>query len=122
MPFQTLKTSVAALSQRFDRFAARECHVSPLYRRLSLGIARDPEVLVLAAHAREGQPVPNLFLATVHYLLLKGVPHPLSAFYSGLFRAGAHRGSLHQLPLSHSAQALVHQARGAYVHSHQVGH
>jgi hypothetical protein len=74
MPFQTPKTAVEALSQRFDRFAEREFHVSPLYRLLSLGITRDPEVLVLAAHACEGRPVPNWFLATVHYLLLKGVP------------------------------------------------
>jgi hypothetical protein len=73
-----------ALAQRFERFALRECHVSPLYERLSLGIAHDPELLAIAAQAQPGQPVPNLFLAAVHFLLLRGVRHPLSAFYPSL--------------------------------------
>jgi hypothetical protein len=72
------------LSQRFERFARRECHVSPLYERLSLGIAHDPELLTIAAQAKPGQPVPNLFLAAVHFLLLTGVQAPLAAFYPSL--------------------------------------
>jgi len=69
------------LSRRFERFATLETGgSSPLYERLCLGIAHDPDMLALAAQARS-QPVPNLFLAAVHYLLLKGVPHPLAAFY-----------------------------------------
>jgi hypothetical protein len=75
---------IAVLAQRFERFAQRECHVSPLYERLSRGIARDLEILSIAAHARAGQPVPNLFLAAVHYMLLKGIEHPLTAFYASL--------------------------------------
>ncbi len=73
-----------ALAQRFERFARRECQVSPLYERLSLGVSGDPEVLAIAAQAKPGQPVPNLLLAAVHFLLLKGVPHPLAAFYPSL--------------------------------------
>ena len=65
------------LSQRFERFARRECHVSPLYERLSLGIAHDPEILAIATQAKRGQPVPNLFLAAVHFLLLRGVQRTL---------------------------------------------
>lgn len=75
-----------ALARRFERFAQRECHVSPLYERLSLGIASDPELLTVATHTQQGQPAPNLFLAAVHFLLLKGAQHPVSAFYPSLSR------------------------------------
>lgn len=73
----------AELAERFRRFGARECaHVSPLYARLSLLIASDPELLTLAAHGdRRGQPVPNLIFAAVQYLLLGGAAHPLARFY-----------------------------------------
>jgi hypothetical protein len=84
MPPRTHATVLSALAQRFERFARRECHVSPLYERLSLGIAHDPELLDIAARAQPGQPVPNLFLAAVHFLLLRGVQHPLAAFYPSL--------------------------------------
>jgi hypothetical protein len=78
-----------ALAQRFARFARQECHVSPLYEQLSLGIAHDPEILAIAGQATPGQPVPNLFLAAVHYLLLKRVRHPLAAFYPSLSPGGS---------------------------------
>jgi hypothetical protein len=81
---QTGEARVTALAHRFERFAQRECHVSPLYERLARGIAQDPEVLSIAAHARAGQPAPNLLLAAVHYLLLRGAQHPLTAFYPSL--------------------------------------
>jgi hypothetical protein len=81
--------SLTTLAQRFQRFAQRECHVSPLYARLALGIAEDPEVLAIAAPARPGQPRPNLFLAAVHFLLLQGVSHPLAGFYPSLAAAPA---------------------------------
>lgn len=80
------------LAQRFKRFAERECHVSPLYQRLSLGIAGDPEILALAAEARQGQPVPNLFLAAVHCLLLQGLSHPLAVFYPSVSPASPPQG------------------------------
>jgi len=73
------------LSQRFVWFAQHDCHnASPLYEHLSLQIARDPELLELATYARKGQPVPNLLLGAVHFLLLRGVQHPLSAFYMSI--------------------------------------
>ncbi len=51
------------MAGRFVRFAAQEaCDSSPLYERLSHAIADDPEILALAAHARPGQPVPNLLI------------------------------------------------------------
>lgn len=73
--------SRSQLSQRFALFA-QECRASsPLYERLSLGIANDDQVLDLAAGARKGQPVPNLLFAAVHLLLLAGDSHPLADFY-----------------------------------------
>src|SRR5438034_9991958 len=70
------------LSQHFKQFAFHVSkQASPLYAQLSVAVAADPELLALASHARRGQPVPNLFFAAIHFLLLKGVQHPLSAFY-----------------------------------------
>jgi len=78
------------LARRFQRFGTEECSGrSRLYERLCVEIARDPAVLALAAHARPGQPVPNLFFAAVHYLLLDGASHPLAAFYPDLAGAKA---------------------------------
>jgi hypothetical protein len=73
-----------ALARRFAGFAQRECHASPLYEQLALGIADDPQLLAIATQARQDQPTPNLFLAAVHFLLLQGLPHPLAAFYPSL--------------------------------------
>jgi hypothetical protein len=73
---------LAALAQRFVRFADQECgDYAPLYDRLARGIARDPELLNLAAHARSGQQAPLLLLAAVHALLLGGADHALGTFY-----------------------------------------
>ena len=73
------------LSQIFERFATDEFHdSSPLYEKLSRAIAKDPEILSLASHSRKGERVPNLFLAAVHFLLLKGARHPVSRFYKAL--------------------------------------
>jgi hypothetical protein len=73
------------LSQQFLRFASEECRgSSPLYERLSSGIAEDPELLDLASRARKGERVPNLFLAAAHFLLLKGLRHPVAAFYRSI--------------------------------------
>jgi hypothetical protein len=80
-PGEIQAVTIETLSRRFERFATLEAGgSSPLYGRLCLGIARDPDMLALAAQACN-QPVPNLFLAAVHYLLLKGSQHPLAAFY-----------------------------------------
>jgi hypothetical protein len=76
--------SSETLSQHFQRFGERECiPASPLYGRLAVGIAGDAELLAIAATA-QAQPVPNLFLAAVHFLLLQGNEHLLAAFYPDL--------------------------------------
>jgi hypothetical protein len=73
------------LSQIFERSANEEFHnSSPLYEHLSLAIAKDPQMLSLAAHCRKGERAPNLFFAAVHLLLLKGTRYPLSLYYQGL--------------------------------------
>jgi hypothetical protein len=38
----------------------------------------------MAAHVRPGQPVPNLFLGAIHYLLLKGKSHELREYYGSI--------------------------------------
>jgi hypothetical protein len=73
------------LPEIFERFAKNEFHnSSPLYERLSRGIAQDPDLLALAAHCRKGERIPNLLFAAVHYLLLSGISHPLARFYKSL--------------------------------------
>jgi hypothetical protein len=110
MSSQTPRPSTDELSRRFQRFARRECHVSPLYERFSLGIADDPEVLAVAAQAKPGQPVPNLFLGAVHFLLLQGVQHPLATFYPSLSPAPSASAdpypSFHAFCLEHQGEIL----------------
>lgn len=73
-----------ALARRFVRFAQVECRASsPLYERLSLGVADDSELLALAARSRPGQPAPNLLFGAVHRLL-RNTPGPLAAWYPSL--------------------------------------
>ena len=57
---------------------------SPLYAALSAGVLEDPELLQLAGEAPVGQPPPNLLFGAVHYLLLRGVNHPLARLYPSL--------------------------------------
>src|SRR5712691_6979593 len=79
-----------ALAQRFVRFADQECgDYAPLYDRLARGIACDPELLTLAAHARSGQQAPLLLLAAVHSLVLGGTNHALGAFYPSVMPRAA---------------------------------
>jgi len=72
----------ANIFQRYMEFDARGA--SPLYEHLSVRVAADPELLELTTHARKGQPVPNLLFGSVQYLLLKGVQHPLAAYYPSI--------------------------------------
>lgn len=62
------------ISNLFRNFSVKECKgSSDLYEHLSLQISEDSELLALASHAQPGQPIPNLLLGAVHYLLLKGM-------------------------------------------------
>lgn len=54
---------------------------SPLYAHLSAACATDDEILMMASESQAGQPVVNMLMASVHFLLLSGVHHPLRQFY-----------------------------------------
>jgi hypothetical protein len=76
------------LKERFLAFAETECKGnSVLYYKLSLQIANDSELLNIAASTRDGQPVPNIFFAAVHYLLLKNEDESLAKYYPSIQRS-----------------------------------
>jgi len=75
------KQQLEEIAGSFVRSAAHEFRgSSPLYERVAMGISEDQEMLSLASRAIS-KPVPMIFLAAVHYLLLDGADHPLAAFY-----------------------------------------
>ena len=77
-------SDIERLGERFERFAEEaRTYAGPLYAVLSHGIARDPELLALARHVRR-PPVPNVLLASVHFLLAETPQHPLASFYGSL--------------------------------------
>src|SRR5215471_3379186 len=57
---------------------------SKLYARLAAAIAEDDVLKTLAARAQKGQPHANMILGAAHFLLLRGVDHPLKRFYATL--------------------------------------
>ena len=63
---------------------ALHCHnYSPLYERLSIAVAGDPELLSWVQSAPPSAHLPPALLAAVHYLLLDDPDDPLAAIYSG---------------------------------------
>ena len=73
------------LKERFLTFAETECKGnSELYYWLSLKIANDTELLNIAANTRVGQPIPNIFFAAIHYLLLKNQNNELAKYYPSI--------------------------------------
>ena len=63
----------------FDKFARVEARgSSPLYETLSLGVADDDDLLVLADEAPDDQPAPNLLFAASQYLLFERPTEPLA--------------------------------------------
>ncbi len=66
-------------------FAEEECKgSSELYYKLTHRIAEDTDILRLAAHVRYGQPIPNSFLASVHFLLLANPNEELAKYYPSI--------------------------------------
>ncbi len=57
---------------------------APLYVRLAQGVRGDAALRVLAARARPGQPHANMLFGAVHFLLLRGLLHPLRDFYPNI--------------------------------------
>ncbi|CDQ20289.1 hypothetical protein SAMN05192559_11422 [Halobacillus karajensis] len=69
-------------ARKFSDFAVLECEgSSELYKHLSFHMAKDEELLDICCDAGESQPIPNLFLGAVHYLLIQGKDHRLKQFY-----------------------------------------
>jgi hypothetical protein len=85
------RASREELSRRFAQHARAYGEHSPLYERLSLGIAEDGNLLDLAACARSVPPT-NLFFAAVHLLLLGGARHPLAGFYDSVSEGALESG------------------------------
>ena len=92
--WRTLHASIRAqsddeltkLSRVFKTFAEVECAGrSPLYQRLSHAISDDSDLLKLASTSRV--PIPNLFLAAVHYLLLRDPSQALARCYPSIHPA-----------------------------------
>lgn len=74
-----------SLKERFLAFAETECkNNSELYYKLSIQIANDDELLNITADTRRGQPIPNIFFAAIHYLLLKKQDAELAKYYPSI--------------------------------------
>ena len=65
-----------------------------LYAELGFEIARDPELLGLAAESQVNQPPPNMLFAAVQYLLLGGEQHELREHYPILGPGASPRGRM----------------------------
>jgi hypothetical protein len=74
----------AEVERSFQDFAYHDEPRSELYALLSLAILNDEELLAIAAGVRPGQPPAHMLFAAVHFLLLSGLEHPLSAYYPTL--------------------------------------
>jgi hypothetical protein len=100
--------STASLSKAFERFAEEECKGnSPLYYQLSKQIACDDELLRLCSFVKEGQPVPNAFLAAVHFFILKNPQAPLAQYYPSI--SGQKTGAI---PYHHFKTFVQEHAKG----------
>lgn len=56
---------------------------SPLYARIGRAVADDDELLALIQEAPKHAHLPLMLLASVHYLILSGLDHPLTDVYRG---------------------------------------
>jgi hypothetical protein len=77
--------SLVYIKEKFIAFANNECKGnSALYYILSNQIANDTALLEVATATRVGQPIPNIFFAAVHFLLLKNTNNELAKFYPSI--------------------------------------
>lgn len=66
------------INEKFIQFADVECkNSSEIYRKLSYYIVQDKDLIEICNYAPINQPIPNLFLGSVNYLLLKGYDNNL---------------------------------------------
>lgn len=81
-------SELTVLSNQFRKFAETEAVEleSPMYAELAQSVASTPDLLELASHCPRLQPSPNLLFASVQYLLMTGMKHPLREYYPILSR------------------------------------
>ena len=76
------------LKHWFKEFAENECkEVSPLYFHVANQVSKDDELIELASFCKKGQPMPNLFFAAVHFLLLNNTSEELAYYYHSINKA-----------------------------------
>src|SRR6478672_7054775 len=72
------------LAELWTWFADTSCAgYSPLYERIARTVAASPEMIDLMSAAPPTSHQPTVLLASVHYLVLGGLDHPLAAVYAG---------------------------------------
>ena len=70
------------VAKQVKLFGEKNCRgQSPLYEQLCLRLAEDRGLIEIVRATPDGQPVPNLILAAVHFLLLSGIEHDLMKYY-----------------------------------------
>lgn len=95
------------IAKSFSHSARHEFHgSSPLYEIFATGMSEDSELLSLASNAIS-KPVPMIFLAAVHFLLLNGAEHPIAAYYPDMHSE------------SHSLDADIYQLFRDFCFQHQ---
>ena len=77
------------VSERIREFGAFVFEESPSYSRICLELAEDESVLRILGEAHHDQPVPNVLLAGVQYLLLEGAAPDLAAHYPSIVGTAA---------------------------------
>ena len=114
---------VTKLERDFRLFGQFNGKASPLYGRLSLSIADDPEMMALLHGAPERQQIPVLLFAAMHDLLLRGEGAELAAFYSNLSNAvpdGDPYPAFRRVALGH-AEALRSTIASRNTQTNEVG-
>jgi len=76
--------NVERVIRSFQTFKEDCVESSPFYEFLVSEILQDEEILRLSMNTRKGQPIANMLLGAVHYILLRGVDHPLALYYPSI--------------------------------------
>ena len=117
-------TDFDTLAASFRRFAEVEVPSGdcPLYETLALAVAADRDLLGIASHRMEGQPIANMLFGAVHYLLAKAPNEALATHYRTL-SSGPPVGSLvalfREFCLSHR-EAIVRIVETRMVQTNEV--
>lgn len=101
-------TAYPQIAERFRLFAD-ECvkHSAPLYEVLSRHIAESPDLLAIASHAVR-EPIPNVFLGAVQYLISDWPDHDLGHLYRA---AGENHRQIDDAPTVFTEFCIQHQRR-----------